>query len=290
MSLTMVLFYPLTLFVENIAIRFNDGQYEKQCHAGHMAWQKKAGPLYLFILAMVVTGCTGPIPAFDPKTRIFVTQGAEDAVFIAPALDATARQFLGPGRSRKTGSGLADGATSSPQQTRSAVLIRPDMLAPGSDTPYRLDQSNARTVGLRVEQPLRGGVTATGRLSIGQGKTVYALPDGLGVLTDPTTIRFDTDFAQIEAGLAWHTPLTDRVSAEAEVALGVRETRTETHVTSALLDVQNTSSQTSPYFVLRNGFDLSLGTGNGSKAQLGAEARIFPGESVTLHQTLSFTF
>ncbi len=56
-------------------------------------------------------------------------------------------------------------------------------------------------------------------------------------------IRFETDFAEIETGVVWQTPLSDRTSIEAEVAVGVRATQTDTHVNSALLNVRNSGSQ-----------------------------------------------
>lgn len=267
--------------------------------AGNTAW------LIPLVIAFAVSGCSvsdgavsdgaapgqGPVQWFNPKTRFVVTQGLEDTVFISPALEAAARQFLGSSRPDRSAAGPTGPDGTPAAQTPGRLLIQPDALSPGSDTPYRLEHSRARSVGLRVDQPLRGNFSATARVMLGRGTTVYTLPEGLGVLDEPTTIRFDTDFVQAEAGLAWNRQISRRVATETEVALGLQETRTKTHVTSALLDVRNTSRHTFPYVALRGGFDLLQGSRDKrAKVHLGAEARLFPGKGLTLRQTLSLLY
>lgn len=218
-------------------------------------------------------------------TRIEITRGVEDGVFIPPALEAAGRSFIGAPR--------ADGSAApapGPAAPRRPPLIRPDMLSPGSDTPYRLRQSHAHAIAVRIARPLRPGLDLTGRLALGRGETLYDLPEGLGVLRDPTTIRFTTEFALLEAGLTWQRRWRGTVAAEAEVAAGLRETRTRTHVTSALLDVRSSSRHRDPYIALRGGIELSANAGRAPGVFLGAEVRLFPGKTATIGSRLALRF
>lgn len=163
------------------------------------------------------------------------------------------------------------------------------MLSPDSDTAYRLVQSRSRSVGIRAEQPLRHNLSATARLTLGEGRTTFALPQGLGILRDPATIRFATRFSTIEAGIAWRRPVLPGASSTVEMALGLQHRQTKTHVSSALLDVRSTSYQRDAYIALRGGFDIQPGQGRGG-GHFGAEARLFPGKGVTIGQTLTLSY
>lgn len=229
---------------------------------------------------MAITGCTAKGPGFAPQTRIIATQGPEDNVFIVPALDRTAQEFLG----------LSGSGPSPPPRDGPAVVIRPDMLSPGSETAYRLVQSRSRSVGLQAEQPLGRTLSATARLTVGEGRTAYALPQGLGILRDPANIRFKTRFATVESGIAWRREVWPGVSGQVEMAFGMRHTRTGTHVSSALLDVRSKSRQRDSYIALRGGFDVRPVQDRGAEVHLGTEARFFPGKGVTLGQTLELSY
>lgn len=171
-----------------------------------------------------------------------------------------------------------------------STLIRADMLSPGSDTDYRLLQSRSRSIGLHAKQPLGRNLSATARLTLGEGRTAYSLPQGLGILRDPATIRFETSFATLETGLAWHHSLLPGLSGTVEMALGARQTHTRTHVSSALLDVRSKSRQVDPYIALRTGIELTPRQNSGVGVHLGAEARIFPDQGVTIGQTLAVSY
>lgn len=240
--------------------------------------------MLLFFAALAMTGCggdrqdQGPAQDFVPQISLFAVQGPEDSVFIPAALERTALEFLGP--PRPAGAAASGGAP---------PLIRPDMLSPGSTTTYQRTQSQARALGIRAEHPLHANLSATARMTLGEGRSVYVLPQGLGVLRDPTTIRFDTRLATLESGLAWHQELLPGVAGTAEMALGLRYTQTRTHVLSALLDVRSQNGQRDGYIAFRGAVGLHPGPGRGA-LDIGAEARLFPGQGVTFGHTLTLRY
>jgi hypothetical protein len=269
-----------------------DLKKHRQMHFGGatplLSWARR-----MVISLAMVPALTGGAAAQQGPTwiaRIEVTRTVEDGVFIPSALEAAGRKFVGAPRRDGSAAPASGASFPGPAAPRRPPLIRPDMLSPGSDTPYRLRQSLANSVAIRVARPLRPGLDLTGRLALGRGSTVYDLPDGLGVLRDPTTIRFRTHFALLEAGLAWRRPLRGTMVAEVEVAAGLRETRIKTHVTSALLDVRSASRHRDPYIALRGGIELSANDGQAPKIFLGAELRLFPGETATIGSRLALRF
>lgn len=230
-----------------------------------------------------------PTQGFAPQIRVFVVQGPEDNAFIPAALEATAQAFLGRQESSVAPTGTVGGGSSRPVGSRPSGLIGPDTLSPDSDTEYQLLRSRSRSVELRAEQTLRQNLSATARLTLGAGETVYTLPQGLGILRDPTTVRFMTRFATIETGLAWRRPWLPYTSTNVEMAAGLQHRQTKTHVSSALLDVRNKSRQRNAYIALRGGFDITRKAGRGG-GHIGAEARLFPGKGVTIGQTFALSY
>lgn len=183
----------------------------------------------------LLSGCTVPC-ATDCQT--FVALGSDRAAITNPALAAMAEAFVrGDRRSRPAAGG-------------GFLLIDPDVLKPGSETPRRLVRD--RSVALVHERavPLGQDLAAYGSLTAGLGQTRHRLPEGMGVLTDPARIGLTSLTLQPEAGLQrrWQGPGSDLTVA---AGLGIQASLTETTVSSALLDVRHRSSHVMPYAALR---------------------------------------
>jgi hypothetical protein len=225
------------------------------------------------LLVLILPAGCGGCPATTCKVAL--TAGGDGMAHVAPALEATAAQFLGSG-SADPGGGMAEGG---PGGLPRLPLGR-DTLSADSDTAHR--RLSDRRLGLRVEAgaPLSRHLAAFAAMSIAAGQSRHLLPQGLGPLADPMRIGFDRISVTPEMGVRWTRPLPDVAGGKTDLTLtlsaGQEISRVRTTVRSALLDVRNDS-------MVRQGF-VSLGAGLGLSAAAGgprieaiAEARLMEG-------------
>lgn len=189
------------------------------------------GAVVLFV-ASGLSGCGGTCPE-DCQTELAV--GSDYAAVSNPALAATARDFVGD-RGRAPRGGF--------------LLIDPDVLKPGGDTPHRLVRDRGLSLAHERTAPLAGQTRLYARATAAVGQSVHALPEGMGVLTDPARIGLTSLTLQPEIGLRRDWQL-GRTRLGGALGLGVQTSLTETTITSALLDVRHRSVETMPYASLR---------------------------------------
>jgi hypothetical protein len=184
--------------------------------------------------------------------------GPGDGSYVPQALDATARAFLGPAGGT-TGGAFAVDAGSGPD-AGGGLRLRPDRttLFPGKGTAFQVTAN--QSLGLRgeISRPLSDRFQVYGAVSASIGQHDYALPQGLGPLTDPITIAFRTGSVTPEIGLRYQQALVAgtgmqlRLSAGAGMVLA----HTHTHLTSALLDMSSRITTRQPFVALGAGLVL----------------------------------
>lgn len=227
------------------------------------------------LITGVLFGCTAPP---DPlKTSVSLTVGQDDAFFIPPSLEATAEQFFRPKTgAAKTGSLFVD--------------IDGDTLSHGSKTPYSQSHSLQTRLSGRAELPLGRHVSLDGGVTLAKGKSKYLLPVGAGVLIDPITIKFQTTSAELEAGFSWRFDATDRLSTRFELGGGGSVARTRTHITSALLDVENTSNSKAGFIYTGVGVRLGQGSPHNPALSLNSRVKYYPRMGVSFQTGVSLEY
>jgi hypothetical protein len=214
--------------------------------------------------------------------QVTVQAAADDPVYVVPALTATAQQFVGARSTRSTSNGTARAGPSF-----GLPSIPPDLLSPDSTTRRVLDHSQRRAVTAAMLSPVRGAVALRTAVGVGQGASRYGLPDGLGILDDPTRIDFDTQYFTVETGLVWDHLISPQLGVELGLGAGKRWTRTQTKITSALLNVQNTSYQNDGFLALRGGVYAAANHTAKGRVQLDLEILAYPGTAVTVGGVIS---
>lgn len=183
---------------------------------------------------------------------------------VVPALEATADAFLGG--SGSIGGGAGGGG----------------VLGPDSTTPYRL--TGDRQIALRLARPvpLQGGWSVEPGLRLAAGQSRFHLPQGMGILTDPTQVGFQTLALTPEASLVYSRPLGPVVGS-VRLGGGVQLAQVTTTLRSALLDVRHSGRVSSGVVWLGFGLaDPARGLAavvegrvyQGRRAEFGAELRM----------------
>lgn len=207
----------------------------------------RLGLVPLLVIAALVGGC-GPCASVHCRTSLSLGSSADGQ--IPGALEATADQFLGEaGAAPEPAPGTARAGT---------IRLDRDTLSPDSDTPHH--KSLGRQIALRNEASttLMPGVQGVASLTLAAAQSRYHLPEGLGVLSDPTTIGFASVSVDPAIGLVW-TPALDlpaRGQLHLGLAAGREVARFRTTVRSALLDVTSYSMQSQGYLELAVGLAL----------------------------------
>jgi hypothetical protein len=223
--------------------------------------------------ALLLAGCNGL--SQDPLTYS-LTVADDESVFVAPALDATVRHFIGPQPERP-----------GPAESTQLGNISRDSLSPQSDTPFYRQPSQRYLMTLQYQTPISKTVSSQTRLSIGQGSSRYVLPQGSGILGDPITIVFNTQFATIETGLAWHAKLARNRSVDVSAGTGLHLVTADTRITSALLDVAHTSTSRHGFYAVRAGLSGPVLAASPARIAVEAEVLAYPGQSATIGWRLS---
>ena len=215
------------------------------------------------LVPFAMAGCAAYSPASRPDISLEFSR--DDSHFIPSSLAATSRQFFG-------GSTIAPPGTVPRRVTGAGRLIDidEDTLSAAGGVPFTRESSTKVRVRLGREQPLGDHLAVTGGISLGHGTSRYLLPRGAGVLTDPIRIRFATTSLEVDAGIAVFT--SDRLQSRAEVGIGKTWTRTQTGITSALLNVRNTNTHAAGF--VYTGIRLGLRPRATGKPQPRLSARI----------------
>lgn len=241
---------------------------------------------YLFsfgLLLVLLLGCGAAPP---PKHSFTLGYGQDDMFFIPSALQSTAEQFFTP--SPKP---AAQSAPAPPTAGGLVVDIDEDTLSPDSDTPYSLKKSRQIRLGAQVEQPLGGALSLHAGATLFYGKSRYLLPEGAGILKDPTTIRFASHGVELETGVIWDKRHSQRVSSRFGMGLGRSMARTRTQINSALLDVENRSSSSAGFIYTDVGLGLHSGSRKTDRAlRLRTRLKYYPDAGLSLQSGVSAGF
>lgn len=188
-------------------------------------------------LVLAGLGLAGCAPCAD--CRVEAVLGQDRRALADPALRAAAAQFLGdaagPGRPGDAGPG--SGTSSGLPRFR----IDPDVLGPDSTTPYRLARNRQIALRLGHETALGRGLALDSGIRVGLGHSVYDLPQGMGVLSDPARIGFASLSVMPEVSLVRRIPL-GALEGRLRLGGGWQVARSRTTVRSALLDVRHTGT------------------------------------------------
>lgn len=201
------------------------------------------------VIVAVAAGCS---PCMTGQCRTSMSLGSSADGQVPGALEATADQFLGEPHLRP------DPVPAASSARTGTIRLSRDTLSPDSDTPHH--KSLGRQLSLRneVSTELAPGLRGVASLTAGLAQSRYHLPDGLGVLADPTTIGFSSVSVDPALGLVW-TPGLDLPSGgqlHLGIAAGREVARIRTTVRSALLDVTNYSTQSQGYVEFGLGLEL----------------------------------
>ncbi len=201
-------------------------------------WGGAAGPVGLrglvLAVSMLLAGCAMQGPT------VSLAAGTSPGAFIPGALQASAVQFVGP-------QGRASHPTTTPRLTggpRGATLVfTPDMLKPGSSTPFVSTDNLAVAVRVEGVRPVTPASEVFAAMRLGSEHRAFYLPRGIGPLIDPTRIAFAAQTAGVEIGARRRLALDRRgLSLVLGVAAGADLRRTRTHIRSALIDMTNRHS------------------------------------------------
>lgn len=187
------------------------------------------------LLLIVLLGCTVS-PRCDCYDAILIGQDRTSTT--RDALIRTVEDFSGHhgngGAGNQSGGGGGD------------ITVNPEVLSPDSTTPYRINSN--RSFGWRrsASTDLSAGwqVWWAGTVAIGQNS--YELPQGMGVLTDPTQIDVYNLTIQPELSISRKFNLGG-IDVSGGTGLGWQISRNRVTVQSALLDVTSNSTNAEPY-------------------------------------------
>lgn len=201
----------------------------------------------LLVVAFLPGGC-GPCAQVQCSGSLSLGNSPDGQ--IPGALEATADQFLGEG--------IAAPKTEPEPERAGTIRLGRDTLSPDSDTPHEKTLSRRIAWRNEVSTELLPEVRGVASLTTAVAQSRYHLPEGLGVLADPTEIGFTAISVDPALGLVW-TPrldLPEGAQLQVGVAAGREVARMRTTVRSALLDVTNYSTQTQGYVELGLGLAL----------------------------------
>ncbi len=146
--------------------------------------------------------------------------------------------------------------------------LDPDVLSPDSTTPYQTTRD--RQIGLRLSatQDIAPQRAVWGALTAAVADSRFHLPQGLGVLGDPTDIAVRSLVLTPELGVT-RRYRSNGPDIVLEAGIGAQIGVAQTGVTSALLDVDHRSDHQIGFVSLGAGLDSRDGVG-----QLRLEARL----------------
>jgi len=211
-------------------------------------------PLRLCFSAVVLAlvGCAD-CPADHCRAEAVI--GQDSRALLRPALQATAANFLGNPVGGDPGAG-GD--------------LDPDVLSPDSATRYQTTRD--RQIGLRLSatQDIAPQRAVWGALTAAVADSRFHLPQGLGVLGDPTDIVVRSLVLTPELGVTRrYRPNWAGPDVVLDAGIGAQIGVAQTGVTSALLDVDHRSDHQIGFVSLGAGLDSRDGVG-----QLRLEARL----------------
>ncbi|MEO1551246.1 MAG: hypothetical protein AAFR93_12585 [Pseudomonadota bacterium] len=195
-------------------------------------------------IGLILGGCTGT----------HVTLGTASEHQVPLALRETERAFF-RGSAPATQAVLA--ATATVARGEAAALTSDDLFDFDA-TPYERGDAIALTIARRWDQPMGGPAVLWAEVGGNAARLRYRLPEGLGILKDPIDLRINALGGTASFGLAVEGG-GDPVQGRLHFGAGVSVARVRTSVTSALLDVHDTSFVSEPFVTM--GGEVSLGKG-----------------------------
>ncbi len=90
-------------------------------------------------------------------------------------------------------------------------------------------------------------IAVVGDVAVSTGRGTYDLPDGTEVWTDPAVVKVSSRALNASIGLAHTTHHGKGITSEFSTGVGMGIARTETSITSALLDISERSTDGSEY-------------------------------------------
>jgi hypothetical protein len=138
-------------------------------------------------------------------------------------------------------------ATAQPASPRISVGFRANALYARDNQSLERSYSGFNTIGGYLSKPIGSEtkIRLTGAYTT--GKTSYFLPNGYGILSDPTTISFDHDKIDVQLSILRTMAQGAYVKLDVESGVGLQSAWTATSIQSALLDIQNLRHSKDPY-------------------------------------------
>lgn len=220
---------------------------------------------------LLIALCSGCSTVSEPvRVQYSVSVMPDDLHVIPPSLGATADQFF-----RAPTTGVAQSAPPAPGAIGGSLIdIDEDTLSSGSGVTYYRVEGSKLGAKVALDRPLTRNMSAVVSVMASRGHSRYFLPDGAGVLVDPTQISFATTGLELGAGFAFHAG--NRVRSRVEIGGGKTFTRTLTEIRSNLLDVTNISSNDSEFVYTSIEVGFAPEAPHGPEFRVRTEAKYYP--------------
>lgn len=182
------------------------------------------------ILAASLGGCVAPGSQWETRTDLFADK--DEVAYVEGALDSTIQAFSGDGGSSNL-----------------VTEIPSDFLEeqPGETLAYTLPRSQMLGVRLQAERAMSDKAAWVASVGASLGRSDYRLPDGAGILVEPIDIKFRTGTVDLAAGARRRLIDGRWMDIDLTGTAGILVTRTKTHITSPVLDVEHWDTQDFPY-------------------------------------------
>ncbi|NRB05495.1 MAG: hypothetical protein HRU30_19760 [Rhodobacteraceae bacterium] len=231
-------------------------------------WMLSAKPIRVclaFCAGLALSACASDV-RFTPEVEV----STQDAGIEQDALDAAARTFFGGDIPFEDEDDPFDGVGSI------------------SSRPLEKQRSSAVTARLRAKQSVSPHVSVLGEVALSEGSGAYFLPEGTEVLTDPAQISFSSTALDVTLGLSREKRHAWGHSSDLFGGVGYRASRTRARISSALLDVDDASTDADTYLFL--GAQAKYPLGSRVQGYVGARGRKYSGGPYDARVSLGLSF
>jgi|TARA_Y100000815_G_scaffold273314_1_gene304260 hypothetical protein len=229
--------------------------------------------LVFFILSFGLGGCGHPLVTDAKTAPVFGYRNGEDIFYSLALLDETARRFLA----------LPPASTPSAEPSATTGGTGQGGVGPvslGGSVDYDIRHSSEVSLGVVTTLPVTPRLAVEGRVAFAYGQSLYVLPEGIDILTDPIDIDLQSRSLEAELGLRLRQPLWGKLAGYLSAGAGRRIARADMSLTSALLDTGGQITEHQDFFAVGAGVDLPVLAR--SRAALGTAVKHYPGIGTSL--------